>query len=101
VSALGKVSSSIASPILRAAFNTLVFESQLTPRIAIDDPFGPVSPSSLIGKIVRPKITLSGNLGRQVIEPWGPPATWIFPFALVGSVLLLVGIGYAIGKARG
>jgi hypothetical protein len=97
MSGLAALPGSLAAPVLREGFNTLVFESQLTPKITIDDPFGP-TPPSLLGSIVKPRVTLSGKLGSQVIEPWGPPATWAFPLAAAGVVLALVGIGYALGR---
>lgn len=94
---LGALPSSIAAPVLRQAFDTLTFESQFTPRITIDDPFGPTPPSA-IGSLVKPRVTLRGKLGSQVIEPWGPPATWVFPLTITAAVLALVGIGYALGR---
>ena len=94
---LGKLPSGLAAPVLREAFDTLVFESQLTPKITIDDPFGP-TPPSLVGSIVRPRVILSGRLGSQTIQPWGAPAPWIFPFTLTAAALALVGIGYALGR---
>jgi hypothetical protein len=96
---LGILSSDFATPALRQAFHGLTFQSQLTPRIYIDDPFGPVN-QSLIGSVVKPQITLHSKLGNQVIQPWGTPQTWIFPVAAIAAIGLLVGIGYALGRRR-
>jgi hypothetical protein len=96
VSGLG-ISSDFAAPVLREGFNRLTFESNLTPRITVDDPFGP-TPPSLIGSLVKPRVVLQGKLGPQVIQPWGPPAPWVFPVVATTVVLTLVGIGYAIGR---
>jgi hypothetical protein len=98
VSSLGaSIPSSLAAPVLREGFNRLTFESQLTPRIVVDDPFGP-APPSMLGKLIKPRVVLSGKLGQQVIEPWGAPATWVFPVAVTAAVLALVGIGFALGR---
>jgi hypothetical protein len=96
--ALGAIPGGFAAPVLREGFNRLTFESQLTPQITVDDPFSPTPPGSLIGSLVKPKITLGGKLGPQVIAPWGNPQPWVFPVVVTTVVLALVGIGYAIGK---
>lgn len=94
---VGAIPTTVAVPLLRQAFDTLTFESQFTPKITIEDPFGPTPPSA-IGSVVRPRVVLSGQLGEQVIEPWGTPATWVFPFTLTAVALGLIGIGYALGQ---
>lgn len=94
---LGAIPSTVAVPVLRQAFDTLTFESQFTPKITIEDPFGP-TPANPVGSLVKPRVVLSGQLGKQVIEPWGSPATWVFPFAITAAALVLVGIGYALGR---
>jgi hypothetical protein len=96
--ALGAIPGGFAAPVLREGFNRLTFESQLTPRITVEDPFAPRPPSSLVGQFVKPKITLSGKLGTQVISPWGNPQPWVFPVVVTAVVLVLVGTGYAIGR---
>jgi hypothetical protein len=99
VSGLGVVPSGFATPLLREAFQALTFESNASPQIYVSDPFGPVSPSA-IGSLVRPRVTLHSKLGDQVIEPWGPPAPWVFPAAVLTAVAVLVGIGFAIGRRK-
>lgn len=97
MSGLGILPRGLATPALREAFHGLTFQSQLTPRIYVDDPFGP-TPPSLIGKITKPRITLHSKLGNQVIEPWGPPVPWVFPVAAIAVVVALVGAGFALGR---
>ena len=84
---------------LRGAIRSLRFSSNFTPSIFVDDPLGP-TPPSVLGSIVRPRIELNTIAGPQVVEPWGRPAPFAWPFVLGGIALGLVWIGYRWGKRR-
>lgn len=95
---LGLNISDLSEGALRALISDLYFESNVTPRIHIRDPFGPVNPS-LVGRMVKPQVTfVSPQFGRKVIHPWGTPDPSAFP-VLVGSVVLGLGVlGYFAWK---
>jgi hypothetical protein len=87
---------------LRALFTRMTFESNVTPRIQIEDPFGGVDPS-WIGSMVKPQITFySPQFGTKVIRPWGAPSPSSFPL-LVGTLAVTLGVlsYYAWKGARG
>lgn len=83
---------------LRTAVTDLYFESNVTPRIHVEDPFGPVNPSA-VGRVVRPKVTFAGPLiGTKSVAPWGDPSPTAFPLTVALIAFGLLGLGYYAWK---
>jgi hypothetical protein len=83
---------------LRTFVTDLYFESNVTPRIRVEDPFGPVVPS-FVGRMVQPKVTLvSPQLGAKAISPWGEPNPSTFPTLVVAASLGMATLVYFAWK---
>jgi hypothetical protein len=88
----------VTEAALRALVSDLYFESNVTPRVHVNDPFGPVSPS-MVGRWVQPQVTLvSRQLGEKVIAPWGRPNPATFPTLMLTALLGAGVVGYFAWK---
>jgi hypothetical protein len=88
--------SSIASSIAKGYARTVTFRSQVTPDYTYDPwaPSPPQPPSSTTNwlmDIVKPEITLHGDLGDVVIAPYGTPTENYVPYILLGTAAMVVG----------
>jgi hypothetical protein len=55
------------------AAQVVTFETSFTPPITINKPLAQGGKPSLIGQLFRPKITIQGDLGTKIIQPYGQP----------------------------
>jgi hypothetical protein len=82
----------MSSAILQQMATKIVFESQILPQVAIDDPFGdsPQGEDAPLMSWLKPKITVYTPAGPQTIAPWGEPTADYFPALALGVGVLSV-----------
>jgi hypothetical protein len=55
------------------AAQVVTIETSFTPKMVLNRPLAQGGKPSLIGQLFKPKITISGDLGTKIIEPYGQP----------------------------
>lgn len=95
--------------LARQAVRRIEVSSQISPTIAIDDPFGPRDPGGprtdegggglvdFAMKLVKPKLVVTTAAGPKTIAPWGEPTGSYLPLLLGGALLLGVGLVGTVG----